>query len=1776
MPTTSAANSQPIDDKSSQPSSTGNNEEKKYKTLLVPIELEAWVANDAIIDADKRTGGLRRWTLDYDRLTQFSSPMPSMQTDPLKVNKAKLGVYLHWTLPPGLRQAVQADNRGPMQFPCVPNRWLLVRYYGYPIKIMSSRPAHPAPNSYCFFNEASTWKLIKTSSNLKQPPVEILTSTVTDLDAALVNKKDITSLSDNNKINIKNKIKAYQSTQPFDENKPFTERLAAAWIIESDYYDNLEGTSSYPHPKQVGQTRIGRWWRLQEWDEAILNNPQNFLDSLTAVSSGDVHFTAYQPYNENVFSFHDPVTDVEDVDSLSYFVTSWYANILQDPLPGYTKKNTTQSFSEYIKQYKWSAEIKDEKNENKPLIPVNRILCHGMVYDVQWNKTGFSSSPNAEGVHIAVGSNLMEALAGLVSSSKKDAIPANLLQAFTGGLLDKLEASDADETVTQHLHHEEFGSESSREAIVRPTSNIKQKDENEDDSLALGVAWTIAASDGEAKGDVKASVLNLPAVLASMVDELNKLQLDLDMASRTLEKLQWDLYALWWKQGYLAQGPHAWPSYYMEGFGKGLATKIFPVKVSVAMQKNKVEKLATQVFEKKQEIKQQIDINNGSDIYVASSLSNKDFYQAYIYIKSQGQLYYRSESGATEQIDISKIDKSFDEVMSNETKKHLTYTQIKLITSGSSHTRKDKLLWTLKSIPQASFWYPRDPVLLVANLQKISKPESSVKAESKVENLLPCRYLSQRVKISDEGKLATLISLLDFGKLPVEEEILGLLIEFLLLEPYVINNNLDSMSSSGKRPIYGLKPWSQPWTPILLEWETCWYPLPFVNWQFDGERYVLNKMPSDHHQQTLSGCDFLNLDATYAFKRQIKNLIEQNPKKFTDSKELLKTIDDWQVLAVSLGGFHERLVQRDVRINRIPHRNAEIKEEVDIAVLVGEQAHCAPLPGAMQDPYSFDPPLSTFQPVRHGQFYFKQLRIVDRFGQTIGFTDSKDTPILPNISEALLPDYEESDTKNLLTVESYVQERFMQLTPRVVQPLRLNVDWLDANDDTKTLATYCKTNPVIGWILPNYLDQGLQIYDPDGNSLGELQLSSDTTVNWEASYNCPYVTPAAMKDKHPWLSSILKIFVPENTANDATSKDPADPVKAFNAFREVIEQAIASKASSDSQYAHYLAALVGRPLALARARWGLKLAQPAYSDQSWYQSSTEVSSTYSYYNFPVQLGNTNLNQDGLIGYFLKKPNEPKREFSSFYSLYSCSTENQNTYTYPTTINRFSLKPCNPGQDEFQITTILMDPFAKVHAYTDILPVQSLQLPSYFIKKALDQMQVTFRHGPLLASRVLSSDEVPIEMIRLITPSAKGNWSWLDPQIDGTDKWKEIALQKVDMTARFEEQDNEIVEGLLKFSLFSDNQSNKLKLNRAKLAPIAQAMNAERKANLGDTKTQTKDQPNKKETEQKRIVSAAASVPLLQATPAVVVKENLSKWLACSTQAYGDCAFHSIFGELKGDMFEYKDVAASRKQLAQAIRATKEGDELYRLVKAGIEALIMDSETIRGNLITKLRDGYLSHVAINNIVVEQAWLLFEAKLKQYPEILSYVQQTVTEQDVRIKNLKTLKDQFHFCLNKSQGNLKIFIQLEKNLDEAFNTYNQKVMKGFALSEKINGDVINEYANFLEKTGNWLLPLELNLIAYVFNIKVVLYTRNWSQGSDSFQLLDTYNPGQVKTVEIRFNGINHYERMVLNPKFSVDATVSGDSKHTSHSSTAITSTAPQSFTNLGELIDRGLRKG
>ncbi|MFD1538814.1 hypothetical protein [Nonomuraea guangzhouensis] len=1030
-------------------------------------------------------------------------------------------------------------------------------------------------------------------------------------------------------------------------------RVATGWVIESDYVDVNDGTSPYldPTASTPTPTLLGRCLPLSGWSEPGSDQP-----FLTAVAPGNITFASYQPYVANVFSMHDPLTDVTDGEVLSYLVAGWYSQPSADVLASYPGEG---DFAQWLDTtLGWTVSTDDTATAS---------FYHGMVHGLPWSTTDPANPPNMPAdttPRLAVGSTSIDALTAMIKQQAQEDnsdIDAELLEAFQYDFLRLLDEQDGQQVLEQRIHQAWFGehpSGSTWEVVRTPTHDSTEALRHQAEA-ARAPSW-------------------LPA--------LNTAQTAYDSAVRELADLHRQLYETWWKSGKAATLPK-----YPDG--------VTPALFAQALDPTTQTSLAATVQNKLHQIQ-----------------------------ALQAQIPW----GATP-----------DDLQASIT----AYA-----TAHDLPTDRQ-----LKRIEQPPLWSANDPVVVISatGSASIATDPTTLACRLADQTVTGITYDGTPIHIADIG---TGLPSLDLTGTP--QVIQALIDEFFFLDPdnatlvaahalgttdpaviAALNETMAGYQADiGTVPAIQPGPWTQPWSPLWLLWQVTYYPIAYgstdtPNWTFDGTQYTWtgNGADTDNLLQ-LSGQIFLTPQATFNMKARLDQYLSTNPDAdLTAVEDFVTSVDDWDFLSQSLTGFGASLTCRDPSSLWLP------SDGTTLAQLATPGATAMPMPGpATQPPFQAWPP-SGFQPLRSGQFAFLRVMVVDRFGQSLEIVNSTTAEqFTPIIADGMIPD----DT--VLQQEPY---RFVQLTPRLLQPGQVSLDFVSATDDTHPLDPDLH-NPLCGWLLPNHLDRAISCYGPTGPALGDIRVVVDDTatrvVDWSPAPGSPYPTIASLSPAYPHLAAVL------------TGVQAGGPA-AFAEFLHTIDTTLWSIDPAGARDDQFLSVLIGRPLALIRTRVALELDTTALTDPSWRFTFTPQPSDLPGYGFDIRLGDLTMRQDGLIGYFTGT------DYTRFDSVAPPPTDS--SYVHQIGPGNFLTLCFDPASTAY--LTMLVDPRAAIHATTDLLPVTSLTLPQHYVKSALSAMAVTFRAGPLPTDLVVPATGDGTQIV-LPTPASKnGTWSWIETGTNGS-------------------------------------------------------------------------------------------------------------------------------------------------------------------------------------------------------------------------------------------------------------------------------------------------------------------------------------------------------------------------------------------------------------------------
>jgi hypothetical protein len=250
------------------------------------------------------------------------------------------------------------------------------------------------------------------------------------------------------------------------------------------------------------------------------------------------------------------------------------------------------------------------------------------------------------------------------------------------------------------------------------------------------------------------------------------------------------------------------------------------------------------------------------------------------------------------------------------------------------------------------------------------------------------------------------------------------------------------------------------------------------------------------------------------------------------------------------------------------------------------------------------------------------------------------------------------------------------------------------------------------------------VYDAAGVLQGELLLAQAQAI-WLPS---PDLAPPGAQTTPPELAN------PHLAALVTGVLTAANPSAALTDLLTTIEDASWAIAPAGADAAQ-LSTLIGFPIAVARAQLLLELAGNPATSQLWADTGQDRDGGITQASFPVELGSSSLDDDGLVGYFLDSdPGQLSSPYGPSASGYVTTT--------PVTVTIGQPIPL----------TLLLHPQGSVHAFTGLLPPVTATLPPQSQLASLHATEVTFRSGPLLT---------PPTAVALPVPAfGHGDWAWL--------------------------------------------------------------------------------------------------------------------------------------------------------------------------------------------------------------------------------------------------------------------------------------------------------------------------------------------------------------------------------------------------------------------------------
>jgi hypothetical protein len=659
--------------------------------------------------------------------------------------------------------------------------------------------------------------------------------------------------------------------------------------------------------------------------------------------------------------------------------------------------------------------------------------------------------------------------------------------------------------------------------------------------------------------------------------------------------------------------------------------------------------------------------------------------------------------------------------------------------------------------PSEPFYAPKDPILLLSGppmqaISTVSRPKGAVRCRVSGEELKSFSYDETNGKQGNSVK-AEGVKYLD----SIPPWCRPLLDEAALqdkMRAIAQDSRFKNLKTEGAEPDpYGVFEWeSNPWIPLYVYWKTDWQDESADNVVRD--RWTLDSKPASGFYRNTdlvpSGQPPV-LPASAKAKKEVSGLsfpglpligFLQGEKLSGSAKTLFGVIEEKfrtrlpRMMSLTLEGFHDALIMRRAGDQLPPLDYDKWYEQQGNYYLdkIGQAFTADFRPDSSPDTTDRRNP---FCPLRVGNLQVTGLTVIDAFGQTFdlplgkveaaGFTQSG------RMAPALAP--------------SAARPPLLSLPPRFCRPVRLEFTGV-----TTTPTAVC------GWVVRNHLDQNVVLYASNGRPEGILQKRFKSTTTTSLYYWVPIPGSAVTDAK-------------ENGVGDEYLKDFAKFVLGLDAsqgeaFDTLLDQAVVSTGQRQPEDNPAVSVLVGRPLALVRAELGFELdGLPAFdqekswktlqdgptaagrilsaSNPPWNEKDVAETGNVQSVSVPVRLGDDRSAGDGLIGFFKGAPASSPRPFYSTWGMGFSGSFNPGKLD-----SKQDLELSLLSRTE---VTLLMDPQARVHATSGVLPRAFLQLPAAELAAARQVREVFFQTAPVLGTG---------EMPQIPRPSDDyGEWSW---------------------------------------------------------------------------------------------------------------------------------------------------------------------------------------------------------------------------------------------------------------------------------------------------------------------------------------------------------------------------------------------------------------------------------
>jgi hypothetical protein len=408
-----------------------------------------------------------------------------------------------------------------------------------------------------------------------------------------------------------------------------------------------------------------------------------------------------------------------------------------------------------------------------------------------------------------------------------------------------------------------------------------------------------------------------------------------------------------------------------------------------------------------------------------------------------------------------------------------------------------------------------------------------------------------------------------------------------------------------------------------------------------------------------------------------------------------------------------------------------------------------------------------------GRMRLARARLVDGFGRTLE---------LP-VARLLLAATHDAPDGDIL------------VRPRFTAPARALFRFVDpapADDAPPVEARVDQQNgsvtPVCGWLLPDHVDEALEVFDQAGEPLGQLMHDPLTgAVVWEGAPGRPGPLGHA-PDGGSGAGRHLERFAVGLIAADSLARAAAPAESALSALLRAVDTTLWTVDPFHHFGSGSVAGLVGRPIAVVRATLQLEVASDAgeVADAAARAARQAVFAALAARTVSARVGELTRSDDGLLAYAIDDDYQalrlPAGDVRGRARTLFGAGEAPIRHPYLDAAPEVILQP---GQ--LVRLTLFMVPGAQVSLTTGLLPRKRIALQREWFSGVMDALSPSFRAGPLL---------IDPEIVRLPKISGLGKNQRFTHKPNALD-WRDDPIVAATQTAYLPELPTEVKEGWIR-------------------------------------------------------------------------------------------------------------------------------------------------------------------------------------------------------------------------------------------------------------------------------------------------------------------------------------------------------------------------------------------